>query len=102
VILSVGRFTIGFAMSSVIQLDEWRRRRDPPDAGEERLAAAVERLDRMLADRGWDRRPAPAWLVTDLLAIQGCIAMGLTAEAAQRVERLIDRSERRRRRAGPE
>ena len=88
-------------MSTVIQLDQWRRRRGPSDPGEDRLASAVERLDRLLADRGWDRQPAPAWLVTDLLAVQGCIAMGLTAEAAERVERLIDRSERRRSRAGP-
>jgi hypothetical protein len=86
-------------MSPVIDLDEWRRRRGPPDPEEDRLATAVERLDRLLADRGWDRQPAPAWLVTDLLAVQGCIAMGLTTEAAHRVERLIERSERRRRRA---
>jgi hypothetical protein len=84
-------------MAPVIQLDEWRRRRGGPQAGPDdgRLASAVERLDRLLADRGWDRRPAPAWLLTDLLAIQGCITMGLTGEAAQRVERLIERSERR-------
>jgi hypothetical protein len=81
-------------MAEVVRLEEWRRRQ-AGDPGEDRLSQAVERLDRMLAERGWDRRPAPAWLVTDLLAIQGCIAMGLTAEAAQRVERLIERSERR-------
>jgi hypothetical protein len=81
-------------MAQVVRLDEWRRQRGdgPQDA---RLSLAVERLDRLLAERGWDRKPAPAWLLTDLLAIQGCIAMGLTTEAAQRVERLIDRSERR-------
>jgi hypothetical protein len=81
-------------MAEVVRLDEWRRQRggEPKDA---RLSLAVERLDRLLAERGWDRKPAPAWLLTDLLAIQGCIAMGLTTEAAQRVERLIDRSERR-------
>ena len=81
-------------MAEVVRLEEWRRRRgDAP--GEDRLSAAVERLDRLLAERGWDRQPAPAWLLTDLLAIQGCIAMGLTQEAAHRVERLIERSERR-------
>jgi hypothetical protein len=85
-------------VASVINLEEWRRRREGPpgDAHEGRLSAAVERLDRLLADHGWDRTPAPAWLLTDLLAIQGCIAMGLTGEAAERVERLIERSERRR------
>jgi hypothetical protein len=81
-------------MAEVVRLEEWRRRHGG-DPGEDRLSRAVDRLDKMLAERGWDRRPAPAWLVTDLLAIQGCIAMGLTAEAAQRVERLIERSERR-------
>jgi hypothetical protein len=81
-------------MAEVVRLEEWRRRHSG-DPGGDRLSRAVDRLDRMLAERGWDRRPAPAWLVTDLLAIQGCIAMGLTAEAAQRVERLIERSERR-------
>jgi hypothetical protein len=90
-------------MAPVIQLDEWRRRRrgGETDPDEGRLASAVERLDRLLADRGWDRQPAPAWLLTDLLAIQGCIAMGLTGEAALRVERLIERSERRTARGGP-
>jgi hypothetical protein len=82
-------------MAEVVRIDEWRRRHDAEGPHEARLSEAVERLDRLLADRGWDRQPAPAWLLTDLLAIQGCIAMGLTTEAAQRVERLIDRSERR-------
>jgi len=82
-------------MAEVVRIDEWRRQRGGEGPHEVRLSQAVERLDRLLAERGWDRRPAPAWLLTDLLAIQGCIAMGLTTEAAQRVERLIDRSERR-------
>ena len=82
-------------MAEVVRIDEWRRQRAGDGPQEVRLSLAVERLDRLLAERGWDRRPAPAWLLTDLLAIQGCIAMGLTTEAAQRVERLIDRSERR-------
>jgi hypothetical protein len=82
-------------MAEVVRIDEWRRQRAVEGPGEVRLSQAVERLDRLLAERGWDRRPAPSWLLTDLLAVQGCIAMGLTDEAAQRVERLIDRSERR-------
>lgn len=82
-------------MAEVVRIDEWRRRHEDGGPHEARLSQAVERLDRLLAERGWDRRPAPAWLLTDLLAIQGCIAMGLTTEAAQRVERLIERSERR-------
>jgi hypothetical protein len=82
-------------MAEVVRIDEWRRQRRGDGPQEARLSRAVERLDRLLAERGWDRRPAPAWLLTDLLAIQGCIAMGLTSEAAQRVERLIERSERR-------
>jgi hypothetical protein len=81
--------------ANVVRIEDWRRRRGE-DPDETRLTAAVERLDRLLAEHGWDRQPAPAWLLTDLLAIQGCIAMGLTTEATQRVERLIERSERRR------
>ena len=82
-------------MAEVVRIEEWRRQRAGEGPKEARLSQAVERLDSLLAERGWDRRPAPAWLLTDLLAIQGCIAMGLTTEATQRVERLIDRSERR-------
>jgi hypothetical protein len=81
-------------MAEVVRMEEWRRQRGN-QPGEDRLSVAVERLDRLLAERGWDRQPAPSWLLTDLLAIQGCIAMGLTQEAAQRLERLIERSERR-------
>lgn len=87
-------------MAEVVQLERWRRERAHPagsgvGAEEQRLEQAVERLDRILADLGWNRR-APAWVVTELLAIQGAVSMGLTEEAALRAESLATRSERRR------
>ncbi len=87
-------------MAEVVQLERWRRERTHPagkgvGAGERRLEQAVDRLDGILADLGWNRR-APAWVVTELLAIQGAVSMGLTEEATQRAESLAMRSERRR------
>ncbi len=57
-----------------------------------RLEGAVARLDHALSEQPW-RRPPP-WLVTELLAIQGAVSMGLVDEAAARSERLADRLER--------
>ncbi|MGH2676206.1 MAG: hypothetical protein ACRDH1_12440, partial [Actinomycetota bacterium] len=53
---------------------------------------AVDRLEEVLTERGEDH--PPLWLVTELLAVQGCLSIGLTEEAAWRVERLVMRAER--------
>jgi hypothetical protein len=87
-------------MAPVVELERWRRERAAggraaASAQEERLERAVSLLDRLLADLGWNRR-APSWVVTELLAIQGAVSMGLTEEAALRAETLAARSERRR------
>lgn len=77
----------------VVDLAHWRREHGVgQDEEHERLADAVDRLERALADRGWDR--PPAWLVTELLAVQGCLSLGLAVEAAWRIERLAQRTER--------
>ena len=77
----------------VVDLAGWRRAHgDPQDEEHERLADAVERLERALADRGWDS--PPPWLVTELLAVQGCLSLGLPADAAWRIEKLAQRTER--------
>ncbi len=73
-------------MGTVIDLAAWRNEHEPEML---RLERAVSRLDRALA--GVDRARAPAWLVTGVLAIQGCISMDLLAEAASRTERLVER-----------
>lgn len=86
-------------MASVVDLERWRRDRARAGAagveGERRLERAVERLERALSEAGWDRR-APQWVVTELLAIQGALSMGMGDEAAVRAESLAMRSERRR------
>jgi hypothetical protein len=79
-------------VDTVIDLAAWRRDRRSVDPQEDRLQRAVDRLDEVLTERGEDRRPP--WLVTELLAVQGCLSMGLTEEAAWRVERLVMRVER--------
>ena len=86
-------------MAPVVELERWRRERRearaPLEAEEARLERAVERLDGLLEELGWSRR-APSWVVTELLAIQGAVSMGLVEEAAVRAETLAARSERRR------
>lgn len=74
---------------AVIDLEAWRREHDwgGPDG---RLQIAIERLDDAMAARGWSD-DAPPWLVTELLAVQGCLSIGMTTEAARRVERLAKR-----------
>ena len=79
-------------MNTVIDLAAWRRDRGTADPQEDRLRRAVDRLDQVLVERGEDHRPP--WLVTELLAVQGCLSIGLTEEAAWRVERLVMRVER--------
>jgi hypothetical protein len=88
-------------MAGVIDLAAWRDGHREGSADEARLEEAVERLDRLVAEQSWSQ--PPPWLVTELLAIQGCISMGLTGEGASRAERLFARTERmleRFRRAG--
>jgi hypothetical protein len=82
-------------MQGVIDLAEWRRRHGDGDG--DRLASAVDRLDAELSRRGWDQ--PPAWIVTELLAVQGCLSLGLPDEAAWRIEKLVQRTERIRERA---
>ncbi|HWC32908.1 MAG TPA: hypothetical protein VG709_07250 [Actinomycetota bacterium] len=82
-------------IASVVTLDAWRRHRDASGPGEERLDRAVDRLERVLVTRGWDRL-APDWVLTELLAIQGCLSLGLLQAAVLRTERLADRAEPRR------
>lgn len=89
-------------MAEIVHLERWRRARErgaPGVVAEARLQAAVERLDAILARLGWTRQ-APPWVVTELLAIQGAVSLGLTDDAASRAESLAARSERRRARTG--
>jgi hypothetical protein len=79
-------------VEGVIDLAAWRRERIGADPDHDRLERAVERLERALTERGEDH--PPSWLVTELLAVQGCLSIGMTVEAAWRVERLVMRAER--------
>jgi hypothetical protein len=74
---------------AVIDLEAWRREHGwgGPDG---RLQRAIDRLDAAVASRGWSD-DAPPWLVTELLAVQGCLSIGMATEAARRVERLAQR-----------
>lgn len=78
----------------VIDLAAWRREHaaavDSDDHA--RLHAAVEHLDAALEERRW--LSSPPWLVTELLAIQGCLSMDLVAQAAWRIEKLAQKVER--------
>lgn len=79
--------------AQVIDLAGWRHQHGGEDDEEHRrLADAVDRLDRALADRGWDE--PPTWLVTELLAVQGCLSLGFAGDAAWRIEKLAQRTER--------
>ena len=79
--------------AQVIDLAGWRHQHgDGDDEEHERLADAVDRLERAIGDRGWDT--PPPWLVTELLAVQGCLSLGLPGDAAWRIERLAQRTER--------
>lgn len=86
-------------MADVVDLGRWRLgRRGAGGRGtgqRTRLTAAVERLDAALAHLGWNRE-APGWVVTELLAIQGAMSLGMVDEAADRADSLAARSERRR------
>jgi hypothetical protein len=82
-------FKLG-CMGNVVQLEDWRGRREPEET---RLERAVERLEGLLGKR--ERRNAPEWLRTEVLAIQGCLALGFVGDAAERTERLIELVEQR-------
>jgi hypothetical protein len=79
-------------MGGVIDLSSWRETR-AGRAGD-RLGDAVARLDDLLETLGWRDRRAPDWLVTEVLAVQGCLALGLDEPAASRAERLAEKLER--------
>jgi hypothetical protein len=78
------------AMGTLVQLDDWREREEPEEA---RLQRAVGRLEGLLGAR--PGRDAPDWLRTEVLAIQGCLALGFVGDAAERTERLVELVERR-------
>ena len=77
-------------MGKLIQLEDWRDRPEPEEA---RLERAVGRLERLLGER--EGRTAPDWLRTEVLAIQGCLALGFVGDAAERTEQLVDLVKRR-------
>jgi outer membrane protein TolC len=77
-------------VGSLVQLDDWREREEPEEA---RLQRAVGRLERLLGRR--PGRDAPEWLRTEVLAIQGCLALGFVGDAAERTERLVEQVEQR-------
>lgn len=80
-------------MGSIVDLAGWREEHEPDVL---RLERAVQRLDETFA--GYERGDVPAWLVTEVLAIQGCLSMDLVDEAADRAERVVERWNRRSRR----
>jgi hypothetical protein len=77
-------------MGNLVQLDDWREPREPEEI---RLERAVARLERLLGGRKSGN--APEWLRTEVLAIQGCLALGFVGDAAARTEQLVDQVERR-------
>ncbi|HZA27859.1 MAG TPA: hypothetical protein VE915_09515 [Actinomycetota bacterium] len=77
-------------MGKLIQLEDWRGRREPEET---RLERAVARLEGLLGER--ETRKAPEWLRTEVLAIQGCLALGFVGDAAERTEQLVELVERR-------
>lgn len=78
-------------MGTIVELAGWRDEHEPEVL---RLERAVQQLD--AAFEGYDRGEVPASLVTEVLAIQGCISMDLLVEAAERAERLTKRWRRHR------
>lgn len=78
-------------MGAIVDLAAWRESREEDPS---RLERAVAELDAAL--RGRRRRDPPEWLLTEVLAIQGCVSLGLEDEAAERAEDLAERLRRRR------
>lgn len=77
-------------MGNLVHLEDWRQRGEPEEV---RLERAVARLEGLLGKR--KGRDAPEWLRTEVLAIQGCLALGFVGDAAMRTEQLVDLVERR-------
>jgi hypothetical protein len=75
-------------MGTVIDLGEWRERRERDPMT--RLERAIARLDGLLR-RGSGR--VGHRVETELLAITGAVTSGLQDEAAERAERLAERLE---------
>jgi hypothetical protein len=102
--MSVPRPTIALmateTVAGIVDLGAWRRRRAAAGLPTDRVEAAVQRLVEAMEARGW--RTAPPWLLTEIRAIQGCIALEEVDEAVDRAERLAARLEEPspRRRAG--
>lgn len=84
-------------VGGIIDLGGWRREHE---AVELRLERAVLALDEVMD--GKERRDVPAWVVTEVFAIQGCISMDLLEEAAERAEKLVHRWKRLAARRGAE
>lgn len=76
--------SLSVAMGVLVDLTAWREEREP----EARMLRAVEGLEAVLAGREGD---APDWLVTELYAAVGCRSLGMTDEAARRVEGATER-----------
>lgn len=80
--MSVAVATVA-TMAAVVDLRGWREEHEPLEL---RLERAVMRLDALLEGR--ERAELPRWIVTEVLAIQGCISLEMLEEAADRSERL--------------
>jgi hypothetical protein len=90
-------------MSSVIDFDAWRRRRQPggdqlgegetssEDPTVARLEHAIRRLHNVISQALDGRGRLESKVETELLAIMGELTVGLVTEAACRAERLADR-----------
>lgn len=83
--MSVGVATVA-GMAAVVDLRGWREENEPLEL---RLERAVMRLDALIEGR--ERSELPPWVVTEVLAIQGCISLEMLEEAADRSERVVRR-----------
>ncbi|HEX6261286.1 MAG TPA: hypothetical protein VF097_00405 [Actinomycetota bacterium] len=73
-------------MAAVVDLRGWREEHEPLEL---RLERAVMRLDALIEGR--QPSDLPPWVVTEVLAIQGCISLEMLEDAADRTERLVRR-----------
>ena len=83
--MSEGVATVA-GMAAVVDLRGWREENEPLEL---RLERAVMRLDALIEGR--ERSELPPWVVTEVLAIQGCISLEMLEEAADRSERVVRR-----------
>ena len=74
-------------MAQVIELADYRRRRNPLVAAMQRLERAVSRLDPLVRDRTGRLGPA---VERELAHIARSVSSGSPQEAAERAERLAD------------